>query len=50
MIEVTLKDPLRTEFARRKRRLGGVLQVDTALKPVTGLGGVYYQLAADYLK
>ena len=50
MIEVTLQDPLRTEFARRKRRLGGILKVDTALKPVTGLGGVYYQMTADYLR
>ena len=43
MIEVTLEDPLRAEFARRKRRLGGILTVDTAvLKPVSGLGGVYF--------
>jgi hypothetical protein len=50
MIEVTLEDPLRAEFARRKRRLGGILKVDTDLKPVSGLTGVYYQLEADYYK
>jgi hypothetical protein len=50
MIEVTLVDPLRVEFARRKRALGGVFKVDTNLKPVTGLGGVYYQLTADHLR
>lgn len=50
MIEVTLEDPLRTEFARRKRKLGGILKVEEKLKPVSGLEGVYYQLTADYLK
>jgi hypothetical protein len=50
MIEVTLEDPLRTAYARRKRKLGGVLKVDTRLKPVNGLTGVYYQMTADYLK
>jgi hypothetical protein len=50
MIEVTLQDPLRVVFARRMRRLGGVLHVDTRLKPVSGLGGVYYQLDADYVR
>jgi hypothetical protein len=50
MIEVTLRDPLRVEFARRKRKLAGVLTVDTRLKPVSGLTGVYYQLDADYVR
>ena len=50
MIEVTLQDPLRTEYARRKRKLAGVLKVDTRLKAVSGLTGVYYQLTADYLQ
>jgi hypothetical protein len=50
MIEVTLEDPLRAVFARRKRKLGGILKVDTSLKPVNGLTGVYYQMTADYLK
>jgi hypothetical protein len=50
MILVTLQDPLRVEYALRKRGLGGVLKVDTQKKPVTGLDGVYYQLDADYLR
>ena len=50
MIEVTLEDPLRIEYAIRKRGLGGILKVDTQLKPVSGLGGVYFQLSADYLR
>ncbi len=50
MIEVTLKDPIRTEYSTRRRKLGGVLKVDTEKKPVSGLDGVYYQLEVDYLK
>jgi hypothetical protein len=50
MIEVTLRDPLRTEFARRKRKLTGILTVDPRLKPVSGLTGVYYQLDADSVR
>ena len=50
MIEVTLRDPLRTAFERRKRRLAGTLSVDLRLKPVSGLGGVYYRLDAEYVR
>jgi hypothetical protein len=50
MVEVTLKDPLRVEYAIKKRKLAGVLKVDTQLKPVSGLRGVYFQLQADYLR
>jgi hypothetical protein len=50
MIEVTLEDPLRIEYSYKKRKLAGVLKVDTRTKPVDGLGGVYYQLTADYRK
>jgi hypothetical protein len=50
MVEVTLRDPLRTVFERRKRRLAGTLTVDTRLKPVSGLGGVYYRLDAEYVR
>ena len=50
MVEVTLRDPLRTFFAMRKRSLAGTLIVDTRLKPVSGLGGVYYRLDAEYLR
>ncbi len=50
MVEVTLRDPLRTIFERRKRRLAGTLMVDQRLKPVSGLGGVYYRLDAEYVR
>lgn len=50
MIEVTLKDPLRVEFARRKRKFAGTLIVDGSLKPVNKLGGVAYRLKADYVR
>jgi hypothetical protein len=50
MIQVTLRDPLRAHFAIRKRSLAGVLHVDTELKAVSGLGGVYYQLDADHFR
>ena len=49
MIQITLKNPLRVDFSYRKRRLGGILHVDSRLKPISGLEGVYYQLDADYL-
>jgi hypothetical protein len=49
MIEVSLKDPLRTRYSRRKHKLGGILRVDTRIKPISGLEGVYYRLDADYL-
>jgi hypothetical protein len=50
MVEVTLRDPLRTVFELRKRRLAGTLAVDTRLKPVSGVGGVYYRLDAEYVR
>jgi hypothetical protein len=50
MIEVTLRDPLRVRYSQRMRKLAGVLKVDTRPKPVTGLGGVYYQLDAEYVQ
>ena len=49
MVEVTLKEPLTTSYSMRQKKLGGILRVDTRLKPVSGLNGVYYQLEADYL-
>jgi hypothetical protein len=49
MIEVTLKDPYRVSYSRRKLRLAGILSVDTRKKLVTGLDGVYFQLEADHL-
>jgi hypothetical protein len=50
MIEVTLEDPLRANFAYRRRGLGGVLRVHPQLKPSAELTGVHYALEADYLK
>ncbi|MCH2129119.1 MAG: DUF4190 domain-containing protein [Pirellulaceae bacterium] len=49
MIEVTLQPPKHIDFSWRKRKLGGILHVDTKLKPVSGLNGVYYRLDAEYL-
>jgi hypothetical protein len=46
MIEVTLTDPDRIKYSFQKRKLAGELLVDTQLKPVSGLGGVYFQLKA----
>ena len=50
MIEVRLKEPLTVQYSMLQRKLGGVLKVDTRTKPVSGLGGVYYQLEADYVR
>lgn len=49
MVEVTLKEPLTTSYSMIRKKLGGILRVDTRIKPVSGLNGVYYQLEADYL-
>jgi hypothetical protein len=46
MMEVTLTDPDRVKYSLRKRKLAGELIVDTALKPIDGLGGVFFQLKA----
>lgn len=50
MIEVTLNDPLRAEYSWNYRKLTGTLVVDEKIKPVTGLGGVYYRLKADSIR
>ena len=47
MIEVTLQENQRVRYSTRKRKLAGVLKVDSRLKPVDGLKGVYYQLLVD---
>lgn len=49
MIEVTLRDPLKTHYSYSRKKLGGRLKVDTRKKPISGLDGVYYQLDADYI-
>lgn len=51
MIEVTLKDDLRTQYNTYQRKLGGVLKVSNRKREVIGgLEGGYYQLEVDYLK
>jgi hypothetical protein len=50
MMEVRLEHPLTINYAMRKRKLGGTLRVHTNLKPVGKLGGVVFQLDADYLR
>jgi len=50
MIEVSLQGSNRVEYAMRKRKLAGTLKVNTRLKPVAGLGGVYFRLDADYVR
>ena len=50
MVEVTLDSGLSTRYTRRKKKLAGVFLVDTELKPVSGLQGVYYQLKANYVR
>jgi hypothetical protein len=50
MIEVTLEGPNRIAYSMRKRKLAGILHVDTSLKPVSGLTGVFYQLEADHVE
>ena len=47
MIEVTLPGSLHVRYSTRKRKLAGTLKVDSRLKPVNGLNGVYYQLEVD---
>jgi hypothetical protein len=50
MVEVTLADPLRIRYSYQRRKLTGVLRVDTTLKPVSGVNGVYYQIEADSVR
>lgn len=50
MIEVTLPNNQSVKPSLRQIKLAGVLKVDTNIKPVKELQGVFYQLKADYLK
>lgn len=50
MIDITLDDPHRVDYNTGIRRLGGILKVDTRPKKVGDLGGVYFQLEADYVR
>ncbi len=47
-VQVTLVDPLRLTFRKRLHGVAGVFHVKPA-PAVDGIGGVYYQLEADYL-
>lgn len=49
MIQVTLKDPLELTYSDQLRKLAGIFRVDPAIA-VDGVGGVLYQLEAEYLK
>lgn len=50
MVLVTLRDPVRTVYNQRKRKLTGILKVEPALKPVDGVTGVYYQLDVETIQ
>jgi hypothetical protein len=50
MIEVTLAGEEYATKNMRKKKLAGTLRVNTNLKPIDGLTGVFYQLRADVLK
>ncbi len=49
MIEVTLSGDDVAKKGYRKQKLSGTLNVNTQLKPIEGLQGVYYTLKADYI-
>jgi hypothetical protein len=49
MIEVSIVSNDRIRYSLQMRKLAGTLHVDMRLKPVSGLGGVYYRLDADYV-
>ena len=50
MIKVDLKGDLVAGFALRRYNLAGTLSVDPNMRPVNGVGGIYYSLKADYVK
>jgi hypothetical protein len=50
MVLVTLREPQRTQYNQRRRKLTGVLKVDPKLTPVQGVRGVYYQLDAESIE
>ncbi|MCY2976826.1 MAG: DUF4190 domain-containing protein [Planctomycetota bacterium] len=47
MIEVTLSGDNFARYAQRQVKIAGTLHVDTQLKPIADLQGVYYQMDAD---
>lgn len=50
MVEVTLDDPLRLSFGRTKRKLAGTFRVNPHLKQVNKVGGVFYELDANFAR
>ncbi len=50
MIEVTTPPKQPVRYSRRRLKLAGTLKVDTQLKPVDGLTGVFYQMQADLIQ
>ena len=50
MIEVTLTGDQLATRSYRRQRLAGTLHVNSAIKPIAELTGVYYQLKADIIK
>ncbi|GIW96361.1 MAG: hypothetical protein KatS3mg110_4402 [Pirellulaceae bacterium] len=50
MIEVTTPPKQPVRYGRRRLKLAGTLKVDTQLKPVDGLTGVFYQMQADLIQ
>ncbi len=47
MVEVTLSGDNFARYAQRQVKVAGTLHVDTQLKPIADLQGVYYQMDAD---
>lgn len=47
MVEVTLSGDNFARYAQRQVKIAGTLHVDTQLKPIADLQGVYYQMDAD---
>jgi hypothetical protein len=50
MIEVTVPENQRIKYSTRKRKIAGTLRVDSHMKRVDGLTGVFYQLRADHVR
>jgi hypothetical protein len=50
MVLVTLRDPQRTAYNQRKRKLTGVLKVVPHMKPVEGVTGVFYEMDAEKIQ
>lgn len=50
MVLVTLRDPQRTAYNQRKRRVTGELKVDANMKPIKGVTGVFYEMDAESIR